>query len=82
VSGPPALADVRDDLLVAGVAAAATVALAVTAEPDPVRRMAPLGVYLLYLLLGRGETGSPVERPLPWAGLAVVVAAGVVVLAS
>jgi hypothetical protein len=87
VSGPPALEDVRDDLVVAGVAAAATVALTLATElvlaveVGPVRRMAPLGVYLCYLLFGRGETGSPVERPLPWAGLSVLAAVAVVALA-
>ncbi|MFB6159877.1 MAG: hypothetical protein ABEJ61_01730 [Haloferacaceae archaeon] len=73
--------DVRADLLVAGVAAAATVALTVALRfgvgrsAPPLPRLSPLAVYLLYLFLGKGETGSAVEDPRLWAGLSAVVAA-------
>jgi hypothetical protein len=73
--------DVRADLLVAGVAAVATVGLTVAlrfgVEPSvpAVPRLSPLGVYLLYLVLGKGETGSRAEDPRLWAGLSVLAAA-------
>jgi hypothetical protein len=73
--------DVRADLSVAGVAAAATVLLTlalrfgagVTAPALP--RLSPVGVYFLYLLLGKGAAGRRAADPRLWAGLSVAVAA-------
>lgn len=80
--GAPALptGDVRGDLLVAGVAAIAAVLLTVALRFGVGRsvpalpRLSPIAVYFLYLFLGKGETGSRVENPRLWAGLAVLVA--------
>jgi hypothetical protein len=80
-------ATIRADLLVAGTSAAATVGLSVVlafaldAAVGPLWRLSPIFVYFLYLLLGKGDTGSAFEDPRLWAGLAVVAAAGVLALA-
>jgi len=75
--------DLGGDLLVAGVSACATVTLVLVARVlldlplGPIPRLAPLAVYPLYLLLGRGDTGSVLERPGLWAAVSVLVAVGV-----
>ncbi|MFB6280913.1 MAG: hypothetical protein ABEH40_02720 [Haloferacaceae archaeon] len=72
--------EVRADLLVAGTAAASAVALSLVSRVlfdipiGPALRLAPLGVYPLYLLFGRGDTGSAIEDPRPWAAASVLVA--------
>lgn len=72
--------DVRADVLVAGAAAASSVGLSLVSRvllDLPVGftlRLSPLLVYPLYVLLGRGDTGSVVEDPRPWALASVVVA--------
>ncbi|MFB6304393.1 MAG: hypothetical protein ABEH47_04445 [Haloferacaceae archaeon] len=76
-------ADVRGDLLVAGAAAGATVALSVLLRVvldlrvGVLLRVAPLAVYPLYTLFGRGDTGSRFEEPRLWAALSLLVALGV-----
>lgn len=75
-----AAGDLRADVLVAGAAAASAVALTLVTRvlldlpAGPLLRLSPLAVYPLYLLLGRGDTGSVVEDPRLWAGAAVLVA--------
>ncbi|MFB6081060.1 MAG: hypothetical protein ABEJ81_08690 [Haloferacaceae archaeon] len=76
-------AGVRGDLLVAGVAAGASVAITIGTrvvlgvQVGLLAPLAPLAVYPLYLLLGRGNTGSVLEDPRLWAGAAVLVAVAV-----
>jgi hypothetical protein len=60
--------DARTDALVAGAAALVTVALALLGRP-PLRALAPLAAFFGYRLGGR----RVLDRPLAWAGLAVVV---------
>lgn len=70
---------VPEDVLVAGAAASGSIALTLVSQyvfDVPVGvfvRLAPLVVYPLYVLFGRGDTGSVVEDPRLWAGAAVLV---------
>ncbi|MFB6301565.1 MAG: hypothetical protein ABEH78_01695 [Haloferacaceae archaeon] len=72
--------DLRADLLVAGTAAGSAIALTLLTRvlldlpAGPLLRLSPLAVYPLYLLLGRGDTGSVIEDPRLWAGAAVLAA--------
>lgn len=75
--------DVRDDLIVAGVAAGCTVGLALLLEfalggaGGTLIRMAPIGVYFLYLFTRR--TALSAVDATTWAGLTIVVTLGVLV---
>ena len=81
---------VRDDLLVAGVAAACAVGLTLSlvvvggvAVPLPLRT-APLAVYFAYLFSRKGGPYGSVDTPRNWAVLTVLVtigAAGYAILA-
>lgn len=79
--------DLRGDLLVAGVAASSAVTVSLVTRVlfdlpvGPLLRLSPLLVYPLYLLLGRGDTGSVVEQPGLWAALAALVGIAVVAIA-
>lgn len=71
-------ADARGDLLVAAAAAGATVGLTLLVRVvlslplGVLPRAAPLAVYPLYVLFGRGDTGSRLENPLLWAAVGVL----------
>ena len=80
MSDRPGTRDLRGDVLVAGSAAAASVSLTLVLRVlfdvpiGTLPRLAPLGIYPLYLLLGRGDTGSAFEDPRLWTAAALVVA--------
>jgi hypothetical protein len=71
---------VRDDLLVAGVAAVATVALSVAlrfgvgVSAPVVSRLSPIAVYFLYVFLGKGKSDRRWQDPRLWAVLSALVA--------
>lgn len=75
--------DLRGDVLVAGSAAAASVSLTLVLRVlfelpiGTLPLLAPLLIYPLYLLLGRGDTGSVLEDPRLWTAAALVVALGI-----
>lgn len=81
-------ADVVDDLRVATVAAACTVALTLAlrfvlgADVGFLLRLSPLAVYFAYLVFGKGDTGSAFEDARLWMALAVAVTLAVLVVSA
>ncbi|UIO98858.1 hypothetical protein Hbl1158_09960 [Halobaculum sp. CBA1158] len=76
------LADVREDLIVAGTAALGAVVLAVGVDllaGIPVStpaRLAPLVVYFAYLFTRKGGPYAAVDTPRNWTVLVVLVTVG------